>query len=513
MRRRGRTTGLVYRAGEGRPCNGARVGCRPNDRRTRYAWSAQLVEAALARRRVRRGPGGVRDPRPGRRPDVRAARSRLPSSSGSRSATSRSRTRSAGGSSRRSCVRSGSSRSCWTPVDPVGSGVDRPERPRGPGVGGRLPDPARGRGAVGTPRRAARRGRVPRRAGAPGERRRAQLAAWRRSQVGFRAGMAFVIGGVAGSFVSSLRRHRRRGRATGRRSCGRGGARGAAASQAAQAQREVAAFHAAVLADAQPERLAEILRATAEAVATRAGMRGARAAHACDRRRGRGSGSIAAGVYGDPGYLLGDALFPASSPVAAAAAEGEPSSPTGTSSCRCGCAAPWSGRCTSVGDRDGRPREGRGCSRRSRTSSGWPSRPRGSAPSRRRSVDRLTELDAMKRTSSPSRATSSGPPSPAIRGFVDMLLRRAAATSAPSSAKSTSSIVSTQTDRLIQIWSTTCSSSPGSRPARSCSNRSRWTCAACSRRSSTALGDAGARIQLEGGTDAPDADGGSTPTD
>ena len=117
---------------------------------------------------------------------------------------------------------------------------------------------------------------------------RAQIAAGA-SQVGFRAGMAFVIGGVAGSFVSSLRRTADEAAARAGEAAAEAARAELAASQAAQAQREVAAFHAAVLADAQPERLAEILRATADPCRDRARVRGARAAHPCDRRRGRGS--------------------------------------------------------------------------------------------------------------------------------------------------------------------------------------------------------------------------------
>src|SRR4051794_30129733 len=149
---------------------------------------------------------------------------------------------------------------------------------------------------------------------------RAQIAAGA-SQVAFRAGMAFVIGGVAGSFVSSLRRTADEAAARAVEAAAEAARAERAASQAAEAQREVAAFHAAVLADAQPERLGEILRETAARIAAELGCG---ALGLLIRTRGAAGEDRfdAAGVVGDPGYLLADALFPASSPVAAAAVEG-----------------------------------------------------------------------------------------------------------------------------------------------------------------------------------------------
>ena len=192
-----------------------------------------------------------------------------------------------------------------------------------------------------------------------GERSRADIAAGA-SQVAFRAGMAFVIGGVAGSFVSSLRRTADEAAARAAGSCRRGRARGAGGvASDAQAQREVAAFHAAVLADAQPERLAEILRATATRVATELGCEALGLLTRATGAAGEDRFDVA-GVSGDPGYLLGDALFPASSPVAAAAAEGDgrprrrgPRRPDAGARRRRRCAArAWT--------EHGRPGEGRG---------------------------------------------------------------------------------------------------------------------------------------------------------
>ena len=99
---------------------------------------------------------------------------------------------------------------------------------------------------------------------------RAQLAVGS-SQVAFRAGMAFVVGAVTGSFASSLRRTAEAAAARAREADAAATRAELAATQAAKAQGEVAAFHAAVLSDAQPEYLAETLRLTAERVATELG--------------------------------------------------------------------------------------------------------------------------------------------------------------------------------------------------------------------------------------------------
>ena len=115
--------------------------------------------------------------------------------------------------------------------------------------------------------------------------------------------------------------HRRGSRRPGDRGSAAAQRAEVAASQAAEAQREIAAFHAAVLADAQPEHLAETLRTTAERIATELG---AAALGLLTRSTGSAGEDVftVAGVHGDPGYLLGQQLSPVADPVAAAAVEG-----------------------------------------------------------------------------------------------------------------------------------------------------------------------------------------------
>ena len=125
---------------------------------------------------------------------------------------------------------------------------------------------------------------------------RAQVAAGA-SQVSFRAGMAFVIGAVTGSFVSSLQRTAAEAADQAIAASAAAQRAEAAASQAAEAHREVAAFHAAVFADAQPEHLAETLARHGGARRGGARLHGLGLLTAFDgrRRRGRVHGRRGAG--------------------------------------------------------------------------------------------------------------------------------------------------------------------------------------------------------------------------
>ena len=139
--------------------------------------------------------------------------------------------------------------------------------------------------------------------------------------IAFRAGMALVVGAVAGSFASLSRRQAAEAERRARDAEAAAARAEAAAAKEGQARGEVAAFHAAAIAEPDMDRLAPTLQPTVEAIAKEVG---------CDALgilvRDRGSagevGFVAYGVYGDPGYLRGDRLFPASAPVAAAALEG-----------------------------------------------------------------------------------------------------------------------------------------------------------------------------------------------
>ena len=277
---------------------------------------------------------------------------------------------------------------------------------------------------------------------------RAQLAVGS-PQVAFRAGMAFVVGAVTGSFASSLRRTADAAADRAQEAAAAAARAELAATQAAKAQGEVAAFHAAVLSDAQPERLAETLRLAAERIATELGCE---ALGLLTRSTGDAGEDVfsAAGVSGDPGYLLGDELAPVSSPVAAAATAGT----------------------TVVADHDiVAPMRVRGAvvgALHERFATEAPDTASVDAlqtiadqlgvtleATRLRAeqaaiVARLTELDAMKTDFVAITSHELRTPLAGIRGFVDMLTRRGDALSNEERAEYLE-IVLTQTDRLIRI--------------------------------------------------------------
>jgi signal transduction histidine kinase len=276
---------------------------------------------------------------------------------------------------------------------------------------------------------------------------RAQVAAGA-SQVSFRAGMAFVIGAVTGSFVSSLQRTAAEAADQAIAASAAAQRAEVAASQAAEAHREVAAFHAAVFADAQPEHLAETLRTTAGRVAAELGCT---ALGLLTRSTGIAGEDVftVAGVHGDPGYLLGQELSPVTSPVAAAAVEGVTVVAEGD------VVAPMRVRGLVVGavhERTGAE----------------PDAPRVDAlqtiadqlgvaleatrlrAEQAATVDRLTELDAMKTDFVAITSHELRTPLAGIRGFVDMLLRRGADLSVAEQLEYLG-IVQTQTERLIHL--------------------------------------------------------------
>src|SRR5262245_7717592 len=276
---------------------------------------------------------------------------------------------------------------------------------------------------------------------------RAEIAAGA-SQVAFRSGMAFVIGGVAGSFASSLRRTADEAAARAREAAAEAERAERAATQAAEAQREIAAFHAAVLADAQPERLTEILRDTATRVAAELGCAALGLLTRTTGPAGEDRFDVA-GVAGDPGYLLGDALFPASSPVAAAALE--------ATAVTAGedLVVPMRLRGTVVGALHER---GAGAADPARVEAlqtiadqlGVTLEATRLRAEQAAIVARLTELDAMKTDFVAITSHELRTPLAGIRGFVEMLVRRADELS-PTEREEFLQIVLTQTDRLIRI--------------------------------------------------------------
>lgn len=268
--------------------------------------------------------------------------------------------------------------------------------------------------------------------------------------IAFRAGMALVVGAVAGSFASLSRRQAAEAERRARDAEGAAARAEAAAAKEGQARGEVAAFHAAALAEPDMDRLAPTLQPTVEAIAKELG---------CDALgilvRDRGSagevGFVAYGVYGDPGYLRGDRLFPASAPVAAAALEGAAviAPPDAV--------VPMVVRGEIVGALHERSANG-----------GGPDEERGELlrgladqlglvlesarlrADQAATVQRLRELDEMKSdfvaiTSHELRTPLSG-----IRGFVDMLRRRGSDLTIDQRDEYLS-IVLTQTDRLIRL--------------------------------------------------------------
>ena len=268
--------------------------------------------------------------------------------------------------------------------------------------------------------------------------------------IAFRAGMALVVGVVAGSFASLSRREAGEAERRARDAEAAAARAEAAAAKEGQARGEVAAFHAAAIAEPDMDRLAPTLQPTVEAIAKEVG---------CDALgilvRDRGSagevGFVAYGVYGDPGYLRGDRLFPASAPVAAAALKGAAviAPPDAV--------VPMVVRGEIVGALHERSANGGGLDdERGELLRGLADQLGLVLESARlradqaATVQRLRELDEMKSdfvaiTSHELRTPLSG-----IRGFVDMLRRRGSDLTIDQRDEYLS-IVLTQTDRLIRL--------------------------------------------------------------
>ena len=319
--------------------------------------------------------------------------------------------------------------------------------------------------------------------------------------IAFRAGMALVVGTVAGSFASLSRREA----AVAARRAHDAEAAAARAEEAAaregQARGEVAAFHAAALAEPDMDRLAPTLQPTAEAIAKELG---------CDALgilvRDRGSagevGFVAYGVHGDPSYLRGDRLFPASSPVAAAALEGSPVIAPPDAVVPMVVRGEIVGAIHERSDDDGAPDEERGELLRGIADQlGLVLESARLRADQQATVQRLRELDEMKSdfvaiTSHELRTPLSG-----IRGFVDMLRRRGSDLSVDQRDEYLG-IVLTQTDRLIhlvedllvvsRVEAGKLSLEPTELDVRQLLEQV-----------TSGLGETGARVQIEEGADAP----------
>ncbi|HTG48429.1 MAG TPA: ATP-binding protein [Actinomycetota bacterium] len=268
--------------------------------------------------------------------------------------------------------------------------------------------------------------------------------------IAFRAAMAFIVGVVAGSFAASSRRAAQIAEARAEQLEEAAQRAEAAAALEDQARGEVAAFHAAALTDPDMERLGQTLQTTADAIGAELGCDGL-GVLVRDHGIAGEVGFQVLGVHGNPGYVRGERLFPASDPVAAAAMEGQPVlAPPDV-------VAPMRVRGEVVGAlherADGGPAPD---AERVSVLSGLAdqlglvlesARMRADQES---TVHRLRELDEMKSdfiaiTSHELRTPLSG-----IRGFVDMLRRRGDELG-PVERDEYLGIVLGQTDRLIRL--------------------------------------------------------------
>jgi signal transduction histidine kinase len=268
--------------------------------------------------------------------------------------------------------------------------------------------------------------------------------------IAFRAGMAFVVGVVAGSFASLSRREA--ALADRRASDAEAAAERAeaAATREGQARGQVAVFHAAALLEPDLGRLGPTLQPTAGSIAEQLGCE-ALGILVRDRGIVGEVGFVAFGVHGNPGYMRGDRLFPASSTIAKAALDGIPVV------IRSDAVAPMLVRGEVVGAIHERtdPMSGP-TEERLELLTGLADQLGLVLESARlradqaATVQRLRELDEMKSdfvaiTSHELRTPLSG-----IRGFVDMLLRRGDDLTTEQRNEYLG-IVLTQADRLIRL--------------------------------------------------------------
>jgi signal transduction histidine kinase len=268
--------------------------------------------------------------------------------------------------------------------------------------------------------------------------------------IAFRAGMALVVGAVAGSFASLSRREAALADRRARDAEAAAVRAEAAAEREGQARGEVAVFHAAALLEPDLERLAPTLQPTADSIAQELGCE-ALGILVRDRGIVGEVGFVAFGVHGNPGYLRGDRLFPASSSIARAALEGSPTV------LRSDAIAPMLVRGEVVGAIHERtdPLSGPDADRLELLTGladqlGLVLESARLRADQLATVQRLEELDEMKSdfvaiTSHELRTPLSG-----IRGFVDMLLRRGDDLT-PEQRDEYLGIVLTQADRLIHL--------------------------------------------------------------
>ncbi len=272
------------------------------------------------------------------------------------------------------------------------------------------------------------------------------------SDVSFRVGMAAVIAVVSGMFAGSLRREAER--ASERTAMAEEAARLAeeAAGREAQAQRDLSAFHTAILAGIAAEDPADGIQAIAEAVGRELGCY-ALGVLLLEPVEGGGEQLVSAGVFGDPGYGRGTRFVGGAEPFEAGPGFSRPSLHDDPAE----AVVPLRAGDTVIGilhekgeapgaiDRERLLLLGRLADQVSLVIQAARLRSR-----QEETLTRLRELDELKSDFVAITSHELRTPLTAVRGFVDALRRRQQELS-PEEVQEYLSIIHVQTDRLIRL--------------------------------------------------------------
>jgi signal transduction histidine kinase len=270
--------------------------------------------------------------------------------------------------------------------------------------------------------------------------------------VSFRVGMAAVVAVVSGMFAGSLRREAQR--ASERTAMAEEAARLAeeAARREAQAQRDLSAFHTAILAGVAAEDPAEGIQAITEAVGRELGCE-ALGVLLLEPGEGGGEQLVSAGVFGDPGYSRGTRFVSGAEPFKAGPGFTRPSLREDPAE----AVVPLRADDTVIGilhekrstpgsiDRDRLLLLGRLADQVSLVIQAARLRSR-----QEEMLTRLRELDELKSDFVAITSHELRTPLTAVRGFVDALRRRHQELG-PEEVQEYLSIIHAQTDRLIRL--------------------------------------------------------------
>ena len=272
------------------------------------------------------------------------------------------------------------------------------------------------------------------------------------SDVSFRVGMAAVIAVMSGMFAGSLRREAER--ATERTAMAEEAARLAeeAAGREAQAQRDLSAFHTAILAGIAAEDPADGIQAIAEAVGRELGCH-ALGVLLLEPVEGGGEQLVSAGVFGDPGYGRGTRFVGGAEPFDAGPGFSRPSLRDDPAEAvvplRAGDKVIGilheKGAAPGAIDRERLLLLGRLADQVSLVIQAARLRSR-----QEETLTRLRELDELKSDFVAITSHELRTPLTAVRGFVDALRRRQQELS-PEEVQEYLSIIHVQTDRLIRL--------------------------------------------------------------